>query len=76
MATIAVYDACVLYPAAVRDFLLRLAEVEVVQPRWSTRILDECFRSILRERPDLTEAALGRTRAAISRRRPVGPACL
>lgn len=75
MATIAVYDACVLYPA-MRDFLLRLAEVEVVQPRWSTRILDECFRSILRERPDLTEAALGRTRAAISRRRPVGPACL
>jgi len=70
MATIAVYDACVLYPAALRDFLLRLAEVEVVQPRWSPLILDECFRSILRERPDLTEAALGRTRAAMGRAFP------
>src|SRR5262249_44932708 len=65
MVTIAVYDACVLYPAALRDFLLRLAEVELVQPRWSALILDECFRSILRERPDLTEAALGRTRSAM-----------
>jgi hypothetical protein len=34
MATIAVYDVSVLYPAALRDFLLRLAEAEVVQPRW------------------------------------------
>lgn len=65
MAPVAVYDACVLYPAALRDFLLRLAEVELVQPRWSDRILDECFRSILRDRPDLTEESLRRTRAAM-----------
>ncbi len=70
MATVAVYDACVLFPAALRDFLLRLAEVELVQPRWSALILDECFRSILRERPDLTEAALGRTRSAMGRAFP------
>jgi predicted nucleic acid-binding protein len=70
LAPVAVYDACVLYPAALRDFLLRLAEVDVVQPRWSARILDECFRSILRERPDLSDAALARTRAAMGRAFP------
>jgi hypothetical protein len=61
-----VYDACVLYPAPLRDFLLRLARAGVVQPRWSDTILDECFRSILANRPELSAAALGRTREAMS----------
>lgn len=40
------YDACVLYPAPLRDFLLRLARQGVVQPRWSDMILDEVFRNV------------------------------
>ncbi len=63
MALIAVYDACVLFPATLRDLMLRLAAAGLVQPRWSDRILDECFRSILAHRPDLSEAALKGTRA-------------
>ena len=62
MAFIVVYDACVLYPAPLRDLLIRIANAGIVQAKWSERILDECFRSILRQRPDLSAEALQRTR--------------
>lgn len=66
MAPIALYDACVLFPAPLRDFLLRLGRVGVVQIRWSDTILDECFRSILARRPELSVAALARTRVVMT----------
>lgn len=62
MAFIVVYDACVLYPAPLRDLLIRIANARVVQAKWSERILDECFRSILARRPDLSADSLKRTR--------------
>lgn len=65
MAIVAVYDACVLFPATLRDLMLRLAEAGLVQPRWSERILDECFRSVAAKRPELDPAALARTRVAM-----------
>lgn len=34
----------------------------MVRARWSDAILDECFRSILKQRPDLKPEALDRTR--------------
>lgn len=65
MSLVVVYDSCVLHPAPLRDLLLRLARAGMVQPRWSALILDECFRSVLDRRPDLSPAALERTRAAM-----------
>lgn len=62
MAFVVVYDACVLYSAPVRDLLIRIANAGVVRARWTDRILDECFRSILEQRPELSPAALDRTR--------------
>jgi predicted nucleic acid-binding protein len=62
MGFVVLYDACVLYPAPLRDLLVRLANTGVVRARWSHAILDECFRSILKNRPDLNAAALQRTR--------------
>lgn len=62
MAFTVVYDACTLYPAPLRDLLLRLAQSGIVRARWSERILDECFRSIAADRPDLSPFALQRTR--------------
>lgn len=59
---IVVYDACVLYPAPLRDLLLRLAEAGVVEAKWTDEILDETFRSITRGRPDLDPTRLERTR--------------
>ena len=57
-----IYDACVLYPAPLRDLLVRLAQKRLFQARWTDRILDEAFRSIKGDRPDLTDEQLGRTR--------------
>jgi hypothetical protein len=62
VAFLVLYDACVLHPAPLRDLLIRIAQVGLVRARWSERILDECFRSILRQRPDLQPEALRRTR--------------
>lgn len=62
MAFVVIYDACVLYPAPVRDLLLRIALAGVVRARWSDEILDECFRNIAADRPDISLDALTRTR--------------
>lgn len=62
MAFVVVYDACVLYPAPLRDLLVRLAATDLVRARWTDQILDECFRNILTNRPELRPEALGRTR--------------
>ncbi|MDX2088300.1 MAG: PIN domain-containing protein [Kofleriaceae bacterium] len=62
MAFAVVLDACVLHPPSLRDFFIRIAQTDLVRARWSERILDECFRSILRVRPKLNPEALQRTR--------------
>lgn len=62
MAFVVVYDACVLYPASVRDLLIRIANTGVVRARWSDRILDECFQSIEKNQPHIPSTALDRTR--------------
>lgn len=59
----ALYDASVLYPAAVRNLLMRLALGGLFRARWSARIHDEWTRAVLRDRPDLTRERLARTRA-------------
>ncbi len=58
----AIYDACVLYPAPLRDFLLRLALTDLFRARWTADIHDEWMRQVLTNRPDLTYAQLLRTR--------------
>ena len=63
MAFVVIYDACVLYPAPIRDLFIRLGMTGIVRARWTESILDECFRSILQQRPDLKPGALARTRA-------------
>lgn len=62
MTPVAVYDANVLYPSALRDFLIRVAIEDLVRARWSERILDEVFRNIAINRPDLDPERLVRTR--------------
>lgn len=62
MAFVVIYDACVLYPAPLRDLLLRIALSGLVRARWTDEILDECFRNIAEDRPDLLKGTLDRTR--------------
>lgn len=59
---IVVLDACVLYPAPLRDLLLWLALSGLYRPRWTVMIHEEWMRSLLKERPDLARDRLERTR--------------
>jgi hypothetical protein len=62
MAEIVLYDACVLYPAPLRDLLVRLALTDLFQARWTDAIHDEWIRNILARRPDIAPASLERCR--------------
>ncbi|MGH9752794.1 MAG: PIN domain-containing protein [Blastocatellia bacterium] len=59
---IAIYDSCVLYPAPLRDLLVRLARAGLFRARWTDTIHDEWIRNVLENRPDLSAAQLERTR--------------
>ncbi|HPU53796.1 MAG TPA: PIN domain-containing protein [Burkholderiaceae bacterium] len=48
----AILDACVLYPALVRDVLLSLAHADLYSAKWTSHIRDEWVRSKLRDHPD------------------------
>ncbi len=67
---VAVYDACVLYPNFLRDFLVRLAVhgrgQGVLRVKWTGRIHREWMRAVLRQRPEL-HTALRRTRLLMDR---------
>jgi len=56
-----VLDACVLYPAPIRDLLLNLAAEDLYSPKWSIRIHEEWIRNLLANRPDLEKTNLHRT---------------
>jgi hypothetical protein len=61
MAFVALYDACVLYPAPLRDLLMHLAGTGLFRARWTERIHDEWTRNVLKNRPDLKPEQLRRT---------------
>ncbi|WP_414566379.1 MULTISPECIES: hypothetical protein [unclassified Anabaena] len=57
-----IYDACVLYPAPVRDFLMWLALTDTFKTRWTDEIHEEWIRNVLKELSDLTITQLTRTK--------------
>lgn len=58
-----IYDACVLYPAPLRDLLMRLALTDLYRARWTEMIHDEWTRNVLKKRSDLKIEDLQRTRS-------------
>lgn len=57
-------DACVLYPSALRDTLLRVAERDLYRPLWSERVLAETRTVMIRkgmpaERADYSLRCMG-----------------
>jgi predicted nucleic acid-binding protein len=57
----AVLDACILYSATLRGFLLHLADHGLFEPFWSEEIQNEWTRSLLQNRPDLKQENLENT---------------
>lgn len=66
----AVLDACVLYPAPLRDLLLSLAEAGLYKPRWSDIIQGEWIENLLLKRRDLSRERLRRTAGLMNRAFP------
>jgi predicted nucleic acid-binding protein len=62
LTLVAVLDANVLYPASLRDFLLRLAGLRIYTPKWTDQIHEEWTRNLLAQRTDLPPAQISRTR--------------
>ena len=56
-----VYDACVFYPAPLRDLLIRLAGTRRFRACWTAQIHEEWTRNVLARRADLTRQQLDRT---------------
>lgn len=57
-----VYDACVLYPAPLRDLLMWLAISDLFRAKWTEKIHQEWMSNVLKKRPDLTLTQLERTK--------------
>jgi hypothetical protein len=55
-------DASVLYPALLRNLLMRLAVDDLYRAFWSRRVQDEWTQALFRDRPHLTFARISRTR--------------
>jgi len=64
---VVLFDANVLYPNALRDLLIRIAQSGLVQAKWTDEILDEVFRNLKENRPELDPGKLDRTRELMNR---------
>ncbi|MDG3008308.1 PIN domain-containing protein [Paludisphaera sp. Pla2] len=70
MAPRVLYDACVLYPAPLRDLLMRLALANLFQARWTDEIHDEWTRNVAANRPDVSPESLARCRRLMNEHVP------
>lgn len=57
-----ILDACVLYPAPIRDFLLNIGDLGMFNPKWSNQIQEEWISKLLKNRQDIKRSKLERTR--------------
>lgn len=62
----ALLDACVLYPAPVRDLLIETANTHVYRARWSDHIHEEWISNVLKNNAKATPEALARTRTLMN----------
>ncbi|NHB94552.1 PIN domain-containing protein [Photorhabdus cinerea] len=65
-----VLDACVLYPARLRDLLMHLGLAGLYQPKWSDTIQNEWKRNLLKQRSDIAPEILERTTALMNKALP------
>jgi len=61
-----IYDACVLYPAPLRDILMWLSLTDLFRARWTEHILEEYSRNLLQKRPDISAEQVARTRSLMN----------
>ena len=59
---VVLFDACILYPASLRDVMMYLAGSGLFQAKWTDRIHDEWVSSLLKNQPEINPERLLRTR--------------
>ena len=59
-----VLDACVLYPAPLRDLLMQMTLADLFRARWTDLIHEEWISNLSANRPDLTRDKLERVPAS------------
>jgi hypothetical protein len=69
-ALTAFLDANALYPAELRNLLMRLALAEAYRPLWSDRAQKEWTEALARDRPDLPREKIERVRALMEQHIP------
>jgi len=57
-----VYDACVLYPAPLRSFLMYLAVTDLYHARWTNDIHEEWMRNVVKDYADIPREQVERIR--------------
>ena len=62
MIKTALLDACVLFPAPLRDFWMNLIVSKTFEARWTEQIHGEWIRNALKRRPELSPEKLERAR--------------
>jgi len=60
------FDACVLYPAPLRDALMRLALTDLFKAHWTEKIHDEWIAAVLKNNSQLQADVLQRTRTLMN----------
>lgn len=55
-------DACVMYPAPLRSYLIYLSLTGLYRARWTDQINEEWIRNVLKNRPELTRDKLEKVR--------------
>ncbi|WP_024329993.1 hypothetical protein [Thioalkalivibrio sp. ALR17-21] len=77
MRFVVIYDACVLYPAPLRDFLIRLARTGLFAAKWTDDFLEALHPDVFAEQQlDLGESAVlwaAKEHRAALRNPEVGP---
>jgi predicted nucleic acid-binding protein len=61
-----IYDACLLYPASIRDLVIELARTGQFRAKWTDRIHAEWINAVARSRPELDRARLARVAALMN----------
>lgn len=56
------YDSCVLYPAPLRDLLMRLALTDLFRAKWTDEIHEEWISNLLINRSDIKRKHLEKTK--------------
>ena len=62
LTPIVLFDACVLYPAPLRDLLMHLSLSGAFRAKWTKEIHEEWISNLLEQRTDLSRVQLERTR--------------